>query len=43
VAYYANAVPVEDNENKRTRNTSVSANSPNCAKNSPICSRVLFP
>jgi hypothetical protein len=32
VAYHANAVPVKDNENKRTRNASVSANSPNCAK-----------
>jgi hypothetical protein len=26
-------VPVKDNENKRTRNASVSANSPNWAKN----------
>jgi hypothetical protein len=26
VAYHANAVPVKDNENKRTRNASVSAN-----------------
>ena len=43
VAYHANAVPVRDNENKRTRNASVSANSPNCAKNWPICSRVFFP
>ena len=43
VAYLANAVPVKDNENKRTRNASVSANSPNCAKNWPICSRVFFP
>jgi hypothetical protein len=36
VAYHANAVPVKDNENKRTRNASVSANSPNCAKNWPM-------
>jgi hypothetical protein len=43
VAYHANAVPVRDNENKRTRNVSVSANSPNCAKNWPMCSRVFFP
>jgi hypothetical protein len=42
VAYHANAVPVKDNENKRTRNASVSANSPNCAKNWPMCSRVFF-
>jgi hypothetical protein len=43
VAYHANAVPVKDNENKCTRNASVSANSPNCAKNKSMCSRVLFP
>jgi hypothetical protein len=43
VAYHTNAVPVRDNENKRTRNASMSANSPNCAKNWPICSRVFFP
>jgi hypothetical protein len=43
VAYHANVVPVKDNENKRTRNASVSANSPNCAKNWLMCSRVLFP
>jgi hypothetical protein len=43
VAYHANAVPVRDNENKLTRNASVFANSPNCAKNWPICSRVFFP
>jgi hypothetical protein len=43
VAYHANEVPVKDNENKRTRNASVSANSPNCAKNWPMSSRVLFP
>jgi hypothetical protein len=43
VAYHVNAVPVKDNENKRTRNASVSTNSPNCAKNWSICSRVLFP
>jgi hypothetical protein len=42
VAYHANTVPVKDNENKRTRNASVSANSPNCAKNWPMCSRVFF-
>jgi hypothetical protein len=33
VAYHANEIPIKDNENKRTLNTSVSANSPNCAKN----------
>jgi hypothetical protein len=33
VAYHANAIPVKDNKNKRTRNASVSTNSPNCAKN----------
>jgi hypothetical protein len=43
VAYHANTVPVRDNENKRTRNASVSGNSPNCAKNWPICLRVFFP
>jgi hypothetical protein len=43
VAYHANAVPGKDNENKRTQNASVSANSPNCAKKWPICSRVFFP
>jgi hypothetical protein len=43
VAYHANAVPVKDNENKRTQNASMSANSPNCAKNWPMCSRVLLP
>jgi hypothetical protein len=43
VAYHANAVCVKDNENKRTRNASVSANSPNYAKNWSMCSRVLFP
>jgi hypothetical protein len=43
VAYHVNAVPVKDNENKRTQNASVSANSPNCAKNWSMCSRVLFP
>jgi hypothetical protein len=41
--YHANTVPVKDNENKRTRNASVSANSPNCAKNWHMCSRVFFP
>jgi hypothetical protein len=43
VAYHANAVPVKDNENKCTRNAFVLANSPNCAKNWPMCSHVLFP
>jgi hypothetical protein len=43
VVYHANEVPVKDNENKRTRNASVSANSPNCAKNWTMCSRVFFP
>jgi hypothetical protein len=43
VAYHANAVPVKDNENKRKRNVSVSANSPNYAKNWTMCSRVFFP
>jgi hypothetical protein len=33
VVYHANAVPVKDNENRRTHNASVSVNSPNCAKN----------
>jgi hypothetical protein len=42
VAYHANVVPIKDNENKRMRNASVSANSPNCAKNWPMCSRVFF-
>ena len=42
VAYHVNAVPIKDNENKRIRNASVSANSPNCAKNWSMCSRVLF-
>jgi hypothetical protein len=42
VAYHANAVPVKDNENKRTRNASISDNAPNCAKNWSMCSRVLF-
>jgi hypothetical protein len=40
---HANVVPVKDNENKRTQNASVSANSPNYAKNWPMCSRVFFP
>ena len=43
VAYHVNVVPIKDNENKRTRNASVSANSPNCAKNWSMRSRVLFP
>jgi hypothetical protein len=42
VAYHANTVPVKDNENKRMRNASVSANSPNCAKNWHMCSCVFF-
>jgi hypothetical protein len=42
VAYHANAVPVKYNENKRTRNASVSTNSPS-AKNWPMCSRMFFP
>jgi hypothetical protein len=33
VAYHANAAPIKDNENKRTRNASLLANSPNCARN----------
>jgi hypothetical protein len=41
VAYQANAVPVKGNENERTRNASVLANSPNYAKNWSTCSRVL--
>jgi hypothetical protein len=41
--HHANAVPVKDNENKCTRNASVSANFPNCARNWPTCSRVLLP
>jgi hypothetical protein len=43
VAYHANAVPVKDNENKHTQNVSMSTNSLNCARNWPMCSRVLFP
>jgi hypothetical protein len=43
VAYHANVVPVKDNKNKCMWNASVSANSPNCARNWPMCSRVLFP
>jgi hypothetical protein len=43
VAYHVNAVPINDNENERTRNASVSANSHNYAKNWPMCSRVLLP
>jgi hypothetical protein len=43
VAYHANAVLVKNNENKRTRNASVLANSPNCANNWPMCSCVFFP
>jgi hypothetical protein len=43
VAYHANAVPIKDNENKRTRNAYVLVNSPNCAKNWPMCSCVFFP
>jgi hypothetical protein len=41
VAYLANAVLVKDNENRRTRNASVSANSPNCA-NIGLCVRACF-
>jgi hypothetical protein len=33
MAYHVNAVLVRDNDNKRMWNTSVSANSPNCARN----------
>ena len=46
MAYHANTVPVKDNENKRTRNASVSANSPNCARNWPcvhVCSFLGHP
>jgi hypothetical protein len=43
VAYHANAVPIRDNENKQTRNAFVSANSPNCARNWPMCSCMLLP
>jgi hypothetical protein len=43
VAYHANAVPVKGKENKHTQNVSVSVNSPNCAKNWPMCSCMLFP
>jgi hypothetical protein len=43
VAYHANVFHVKDNKNKRTRNASVSTNSPNYAKNWPMCSCVLFP
>jgi hypothetical protein len=43
VAYHANVVPVRDNENKWTRNASLSANSPNFARNWPMCSCVLLP
>jgi hypothetical protein len=43
VAYHTNVVPVKDNENRRMWNASVSANSPNCARNWPMCSRMFFP
>jgi hypothetical protein len=43
VTYQANVVPVGDNENKRTRNASVSANSPNYDRNCPMCSCMLLP
>jgi hypothetical protein len=43
VACHVNAVPIKDNKNNRTQNASVSAYSPNCAKNWSMCSRVLFP
>jgi hypothetical protein len=42
VAYHVNAFPVRDNENKQTRDSSVPANSPNCARNWPMCSCVLL-
>jgi hypothetical protein len=43
VAYHANAVPIEDNENKRTRNASALVNSPNYAINWSKCLCVLLP
>jgi hypothetical protein len=43
VAYHANAILVRDNVNKRTRNGSMLTNSPNCARNWPMCLRVLLP
>jgi hypothetical protein len=42
VAYQESAVPVRDSENKQTWNASVSANSPNYARNWPMCSCVLL-
>jgi hypothetical protein len=41
--YHAKVVPVKDKENKRTRKTSPSANSPRCARNWLTCSCVLLP
>jgi hypothetical protein len=43
VVYQANIVPVRENENKRTWNASISANSPNYARNWSMCSCVLLP
>jgi hypothetical protein len=43
MVYQANAVPVRDNENKRTWNASISTNSPNYARSWPLCSYVLLP
>jgi hypothetical protein len=43
VAYHANVVPIRDNENKQTQNTSMLASSPNCARNWLMCSCVLLP
>jgi hypothetical protein len=40
--YHAKAVPVRDNENNRTRNASLSINSPNCARNWPTHLCVLL-
>jgi hypothetical protein len=40
--YHVNAVPVRDNENKRTRQTSLSTNSPRGTKNWLTCYCVLF-
>jgi hypothetical protein len=42
MAYQANAVPNRDSENKWTWNTSLSANSPNCARNYHMCSCVFL-
>jgi hypothetical protein len=43
VVYHANVVPIRDNENKRTRNASMPANSPNYARNWSMCSCMLLP